>query len=72
MVALALRELIPFNREYLFAAILPIDGELLAHKLTGMFLRYHRIGAAGGDLIAFERRLNFTSSKEPLRYAISS
>ena len=45
MVALALRELILFNRAYLFEAILPIDDELLANELTRMFLRYLGIGS---------------------------
>ena len=45
MVALVLRELILFNRAHLFEAILPIDDELLASKLTRMFLQYLGIGA---------------------------
>jgi len=40
MVALALRELILFNRAHIFEAVLPIDDELLTHELTTMFLRY--------------------------------
>jgi len=45
MVALALRELILFNRAYLFEAILPIDDQLLVNELTRMFLRYLGIGS---------------------------
>ncbi len=45
MVALALRELILFNRAHLFEAILPIDDELLARELTRMFLRYLGVGS---------------------------
>jgi hypothetical protein len=45
MVALALRELILFNRAHLFEAILPIDDELLACELTRMFLQYLGIGS---------------------------
>lgn len=40
MVALALRELILFDRARFFDAVLPVDDELLSHELTTMFLRY--------------------------------
>jgi AcrR family transcriptional regulator len=45
MVALALRELILFDRAYLFEPILPIDDELLASELTRVFLQYLGIGS---------------------------
>lgn len=40
MIALALRELILFNRAYVFEAILPIGDEMLDRELTRMFLHY--------------------------------
>ena len=45
IVALALRELILFDRAYLFEAILPIDDELLGNQLTRMFLQYLGTGS---------------------------
>jgi len=45
IVALVLRELILFNRAYVFEAILPIDDELLARELTRMFLQYLGVGS---------------------------
>lgn len=45
MVALALRELILFDRAYLFEAILPIDDDLLTKELTRMFLQYLGTGS---------------------------
>ncbi len=45
MVALALRELILFNRAHLFEDILPIGDELLARELTRMFLQYLGVGS---------------------------
>lgn len=44
MIALALRELILFNRAHLFEAILPIDERLLERELTRMFLQYLSVG----------------------------
>ena len=44
IVALALRELILFNRAYRFEAVLPIDDELLGRELSTMFLHYLGVG----------------------------
>ena len=40
MVALALRELILFERTRTFAEITPLDDEVLRQELPRMFLRY--------------------------------
>lgn len=40
MVALALRELILFDRTHVFADILPLDDNILREELVRMFLRY--------------------------------
>jgi AcrR family transcriptional regulator len=45
IVALALRELVLFDRARLFEAILPVDDELLSRELTRMFLQYLGIGS---------------------------
>jgi hypothetical protein len=50
IVALALRELILFNRAHLFEAILPVDDELLVREITRMFLQYLGVGSESKSL----------------------
>ena len=40
MVALALRELVLFNRTYIFEAVLPLDDDTLREELPRMFLAF--------------------------------
>jgi len=40
MVAIALRELILFDRSHIFAAVLPVDDDSLKQQLPRLFLRY--------------------------------
>jgi AcrR family transcriptional regulator len=46
MVALSLRELILFNRAYVFEGVIPVDDELLKRELARMFLRYLGVEAS--------------------------
>jgi len=48
IIALALRELILFNRMRIFRDILPLDDDTLKHELPRMFLRY--LGVESGEV----------------------
>lgn len=50
MVALALRELILFNRTHIFEAVLPLDDDSLRQELPRMFLSY--LGVESGEVQA--------------------
>ncbi len=57
MVALALRELILFNRTHIFEDILPLDDNTIREELARMFLRYLGVDAVESAVYSEESKL---------------